>query len=71
MVLRSRQGSAGLYRDVQAMSVTAKACRKLASQLARATGNAKMGGPAVSVRVKDPAYLIALLRRSARELESR
>lgn len=51
------------------MSPTAKACRKVATQLARASKNAAMGGPAVSVRVADPTYLVNLLRRAARELE--
>lgn len=51
------------------MTPTSKACRQLARQLDRATRNAKLGGEAVSVRVADPAYLIALLRRAARELD--
>jgi len=51
------------------MPPTAKACRQVANQLARATRNAKMGGEGVSVRVADPRYLINLLRRAARELE--
>lgn len=51
------------------MSVTSKACRKVASQLARAQKMAAFGGPNTGVHVKDPDYLIRLLRRSARELE--
>jgi hypothetical protein len=51
------------------MSVTAKACRQTANQLARATKLSALGGSEVSVRVKDPKYLIGLLRRAAKELE--
>ena len=51
------------------MTLTAKACRKVASQLARAKRNAEFGGEDSFVRVRDPKYLIGLLRRAARELE--
>lgn len=51
------------------MSMTAKACRKTATQLNRAFRAASFGGDDVSVRVKDPRFLIDLLRRAARELE--
>ena len=53
----------------RAVSVTAKGCRKVASQLARACRNADFAGEETGVRVKDPKYLIGLLRRAARELE--
>jgi hypothetical protein len=51
------------------VSVTAKGCRKVAAQLARATRNAGFAGEGTGVMVKDAAYLIGLLRRAARELE--
>lgn len=51
------------------MTVTSDACRKVASQLAKAQKMAAFGGPETGVRVKDPGYLIRLLRRSARELD--
>ncbi len=51
------------------MSITAKGCRKVANQLARASRNAAFAGEGSGVRVKDPKYLIGLLRRAAKELE--
>jgi len=51
------------------MTPTSKACRQTANQLARAYRAAAFGGDDVSVRVTDPAYLINLLRRAARELD--
>lgn len=51
------------------MTPTSKACRQVARQLDRAYRAAAFGGDDVSVRVKDPAYIIGLLRRAARELE--
>jgi hypothetical protein len=53
------------------VSVTAKASRKLASQLARASRNAAFAGEGTGVFVRDPAYVVGLLRRAARELERR
>lgn len=51
------------------MSPTGKACRQVANQLARTTRGAAFGGDGTYVRVRDPEYLISLLRRAARELE--
>lgn len=51
------------------MNPTAAACRKLASQLARAAKAASFGGEGVGVRVREPDTLIRLLRRAARELD--
>jgi hypothetical protein len=53
------------------MSVTAKACRKVASQLARASKNASFAGEGTGVVVSDPKYLVGLLRRAAREMEGK
>ena len=45
--------------------VLAKELVAMALQLENAHSNAKLGGPAVGVRVKDPIYLADLLRRAA------
>ena len=52
-----------------APSITAKACRNVASQLARASRNASFAGEGTGVMVRDPGYLIGLLRRAAREMD--
>jgi len=52
---------------VAIVTPTSKACRQVARQLDRAYRNASIAG--ADVRVKDPRYLINLLRRAAREME--
>jgi hypothetical protein len=49
--------------------ITAFALAKVAAQLERASRNAAFGGHGTGVLVKDPKFLVALLRRAGRELD--